>query len=472
MSRIFISAAHKSSGKTTVSIGLCAAIKQRGLQIQSFKKGPDYIDPYWLAQASGKNCYNLDFFTMERDEIVSLFHHQSKSADIALIEGNKGLYDGLDLDGSNSNAALTTLLKTPVILVLNARGMTRGIAPLILGYQAFNTDVAIKGVILNQLGGKRHEDKLRRVIEHYTDVEVIGAIHNDSRFDIEERHLGLIPGHEDPFCNEKISLLADAINDQVDIDVLLNIAAQVETLPVPVDNPSIKSATQHTENDIRLGLIRCSAFGFYYPDDLQALQDAGAEIIEIDPCLDTALPDIDAMFIGGGFPETHMQELENNVTIRQAIKSAIEQGLPVYAECGGLMYLAHSIKWNDKQCRMVGIIDTDIIMEKKPQGRGYVQLEETDAHPWPQYTSAIEESEGNRIINAHEFHYSRFNNIGKNAHKNVKFAFSVKRGTGIDGQSDGYIYNNMLANYTHQRNTRNNPWAERFIDFARTCKSN
>ena len=159
MSRIFISAAHKSSGKTTVSIGLCAALKQRGLVVQSFKKGPDYIDPYWLAQATGRNCYNLDFYTMEREEILALMQNRSPGADISLIEGNKGLYDGLDLDGSNSNAALATLTKTPVILVLNARGMTRGIAPLILGYQAFDKNVSIKGVILNRLGGSRHESK-------------------------------------------------------------------------------------------------------------------------------------------------------------------------------------------------------------------------------------------------------------------------------------------------------------------------
>jgi len=203
-SRIFISAALKSSGKTTVSIGLCAALKKRGNIVQSFKKGPDYIDPYWLAQATGRDCYNLDFYTMERDEILSLMKNKSEDADISLIEGNKGLYDGLDLDGSNSNAALATLTKTPVILVLNARGMTRGIAPLILGYQAFDKNVSIKGIILNRLGGSRHESKLRNVIEHYTDVEVVGAIHNDQRFDIDERHLGLVPGHEDPFCTQKL----------------------------------------------------------------------------------------------------------------------------------------------------------------------------------------------------------------------------------------------------------------------------
>jgi len=462
--RIFISAAHKSSGKTTVSIGLCAALKQRGNIVQSFKKGPDYIDPYWLAQATGRDCYNLDFYTMERDEILSLMQDKSQGANISLIEGNKGLYDGLDLDGSNSNAALATLTKTPVILVLNARGMTRGIAPLILGYQAFDKEVQIKGVILNRLGGSRHESKLRNVIEHYTDVDVVGAIHNDKRFDIDERHLGLVPGHEDPFCTKKIELLAEAVKEQVNLDAVLTIAKQAETLPSAKTTPEIQ--TEIHNKDIKLGLLRCSAFGFYYPDDLQALQEAGAELIEIDPWQQTTLPEIDALFIGGGFPETHMEQLEANHELRADIKSAIENGLPTYAECGGLMYLAQSIQWQDKSCQMVGSIDTDIIMEKAPQGRGYVQLEETTNHPWPQLPTQT----NNAVISAHEFHYSRFNNIGNIVNKNVQFAFHVKRGTGINGKSDGYVYKNMLANYSHQRNTWKNPWVQRFIDFARTCK--
>jgi len=451
MQRIFISAALKSSGKTTVSIGLCAALKQRGLVVQSFKKGPDYIDPYWLAQATGRDCYNLDFYTMEREEILSLMQNKSQDADITLIEGNKGLYDGLDLDGSNSNAALATLTSTPVILVLNARGMTRGIAPLILGYQAFDKNVSIKGVILNRLGGSRHESKLRNVIEHYTDVEVVGAIHNDDRFDIDERHLGLVPGHEDPFSTQKIKLLADAITDQVNLDAVLAIAGQTPELPaVSPATDNITSRTQsgkHSKDikpgDIKLGLVRCSAFGFYYPDDLQALEDAGAELIEVDPCHQTELPELDALFIGGGFPETHMNELEANKGLRTAIKAAIDNGLPTYAECGGLMYLARSIQWNKEICQMVGCIDTDIIMEKTPQGRGYVQLEETEHSPWPKPRSWEKTSKKkNRVINAHEFHYSRFNNIGNN----VQFAFHVKRGMGINGKSDGYVYKNMLAN--------------------------
>ncbi|HLD13361.1 MAG TPA: AAA family ATPase, partial [Burkholderiales bacterium] len=181
MNRLLISAAHKSSGKTTLTLGLCAALRARGLVVQPFKKGPDYIDPLWLTRAAGRDCYNLDFFLMQRDEILRTFTTRATGANISLIEGNKGLYDGLDLDGSNSNAALAKLLAAPVVLEIDARGMTRGIAPLILGYQAFDRDVHIAGVILNQLGGSRHEAKLRAVIEHYTDTPVLGAVHHDER---------------------------------------------------------------------------------------------------------------------------------------------------------------------------------------------------------------------------------------------------------------------------------------------------
>ena len=195
MSQIFISAAHKSSGKTTIALGLCAALRARGLRVQPFKKGPDYIDPMWLGRAAGHSCHNLDFYTMDRDEITDTVGYYAQSADISVIEGNKGLYDGLDLDGSNSNAALAKLLNAPVVLVLDARGMTRGIAPLILGYQHFDSDVRIAGVVLNQLGGSRHESKLRAVIEHYTDVPVLGAVARKPDMNIHERHLGLIPGY-------------------------------------------------------------------------------------------------------------------------------------------------------------------------------------------------------------------------------------------------------------------------------------
>lgn len=453
MAHLLISAAHKSSGKTTVTLGLCAALRAQNLQIQPFKKGPDYIDPMWLGQAAGNPCHNLDFYTMQPDEILATVGYYSAQADLALIEGNKGLYDGLDLDGSNSNAALAKLLKAPVILVIDARGMTRGIAPLILGYQAFDPDVNIAGVILNQLGGSRHESKLRAVIEHYTDVPVVGAVAREESLEIVERHLGLIPSNEHEAAVTRIRYIGETIGRQVDLTRIRAIADSAHNLPAtpPFDIPAAQTKT------IRLGIARDEAFGFYYPDDLAALRRAGAELIPINTLRDSSLPPIDGLFIGGGFPETCMDALAANQSLRDAIRNAIDNGLPTYAECGGLMYLARSLNWNGKSAEMVGVIPGDIEMHARPQGRGYVRLEEIAGMPWPATAGT------DKQVAAHEFHYSSLTNLGPPA----KFAFKVLRGAGIDGQHDGFVYKNLLACYTHQRDTRHHRWAARFVDFVR-----
>ena len=455
MSRIFISAAHKSSGKTTVSIGLCAAFSHNKLTVQPFKKGPDYIDPMWLGLASGHPCHNLDFYTMTHDEIVSTFVQHARSADINLIEGNKGLYDGLDLDGSNSNAALSKLLQAPVILVIDARGMTRGIAPLILGYQQFDKDVNIDGVILNQLGGQRHEKKLRAVIEHYTDVPVVGAVYHDSNLEIIERHLGLMPSNESDTAKQKVQQLGRVIADQVDLEQISRIARSAPPLTLAPNDES-----PHVIPDIRIGIARDAAFGFYYPGDLEALEQAGAELIFIDTLTDQRLPDIDGLFIGGGFPETQMQKLEQNQSLRTYIHQALENGLPCYAECGGLMYLARSISWQGKTHKMVGVLPGDVVMHERPQGRGYIRLQATPNTPWPINHNA------EQAICGHEFHYSALENLPDN----LIYAFNVNRGTGIDGKHDGIVYKNLLANYSHLRNTRQSPWVLGFVNHIRKCK--
>ena len=464
MNRLLISAAHKSSGKTTLSIGLCAAFAQRQLKVQSFKKGPDYIDPMWLSLASGRPCHNLDFFLMQNEEILSVFAAHVRDTDIAIIEGNKGLYDGLDLDGSNSNAALAKLLAAPVILVIDARGMTRGVAPLILGYQAFDPDIRIAGVILNQLGGARHERKLRAVIEHYTDVPVIGAVHHDDRLAIIERHLGLMPSNEASGARAKIDVIASAIANQVDLDRLMTIAASAPALTAPADPVGAFSqaspASERGDSDnvpIKLGIARDAAFAFYYPGDLDALRQHGAELVYFDTLKDPHLPEVDALFIGGGFPEVHMQALETNRSLRAEIRQAIESGLPVYAECGGLMYLSRSLRWQGSQCEMVGAIPGDTVMHDRPQGRGYVKLLETGKCPWPRAANAAVE------IRAHEFHYSTLENVASS----LDYAYDVTRGTGIDGQHDGLVYRNVLACYTHMRDVGNNHWTARFVGFVR-----
>jgi cobyrinic acid a,c-diamide synthase len=384
--------------------------------------------------------------------------YYARGADITLIEGNKGLYDGLDLDGSNSNAALAKLLSAPVVLVLDARGMTRGIAPLILGYQAFDADINIAGVILNQLGGSRHEAKLRSVIEHYTDVPVVGAVARNTDMEILERHLGLIPSNEQKDAAQQIVRIGHSIEAQVDLDMLLSIAAESSVPPAPAEPPS---AIAPLDQPLRIAVARDEAFGFYYPDDLQAMADAGAELIAVDTLRDTTLPAVDGLFIGGGFPESCMQKLQANASLRGTIRQAIEDGLPVYAECGGLMYLSRSLSWKGSRCEMVGSIPADTVMHERPQGRGYVRLTPTASHPWGIGTGEAVE------LCAHEFHYSALDGLKTGN----GFAFQVVRGSGIDGVHDGFVYKNLLACYTHQRTTRGNRWTEDFLRFVSTCKS-
>lgn len=454
MHRFLISAAHKSSGKTTLSIGLCAALRARGIVVQPFKKGPDYIDPLWLSRAAGRGCRNLDFFLSPHDEILRQFSH-GHDANVCLVEGNKGLYDGLALDGSNSNAALARLLDLPVILVLDARGQTRGIAPLILGYQAFDPAIRIAGVILNRLGGNRHEAKLRAVIEHYTDVPVLGAIHEDPQLAVVERHLGLMPANEAAHAEQTIAAIAQRVIQQVDLGRLLAISATDEPQAPP---PSRPVPTQPT---LRVAIARDAAFGFYYTDDLEALQDAGAELMPFDTLHDAHLPPCDALLIGGGFPESFLDELAANESLRRDIRAAIDNGLPAYAECGGLMYLARSISWQGKTRPMVGAVPGDIVMHEKPVGRGYVIIEPTIDHPWCRVASA----DFCHPLHAHEFHYSEI--LGLPADQ--IYAYRVKRGHGIDGRHDGIVHRNLLASYTHLRGTVGCDWPAHFIRFARQC---
>ena len=451
MGQIFFSAAHKSSGKTIVTTGICAALSAQNKIVQPFKKGPDYIDPMWLATASQRNCYNLDFWTHSNQEILELFYAKSISADISIIEANKGLYDGLALDGSNSNAALAKLLKSPVVLVLDCRGTIRGIAPLLLGYQAFDPEVNIQGVILNFVGGGRHEKKLLQVIEHYTDLRVIGAIRRNEALTLEERYLGLTPSNEDNLATEKTKLLGKIISQQVDLDLLQSISNNV---------PQVHAQSKHTDTsyNLRIGYAKDPAFGFYYPDDLEMFEQLGATLIPFNTLEDKQLPHVDGIFIGGGFPEQYMQELNQNQAMRSQILESLNNGMPAYAECGGLMYLCNSINYQGQYFDMVGLIDADCIMTATPQGRGYIQFKENKNAFWPNGPSSP--------INAHEFHYSYLANLKTD----TSLVFDVIRGQGITNKQDGIRIHNTLACYAHQRHSMHNPWITQFLSFVESCQ--
>jgi len=453
MNRLLVSAAHKSSGKTTLCIGLAAALAGRGEVVQPFKKGPDYIDPLWLGLAAGRPCYQLDAYLMGEEEILAEFATRMAGASLGLVEGNKGLYDGLDVAGSNSNAAMAALLGTPVVLVIDARGMTRGIAPLLLGYQAFDARIRIAGVILNQLGGARHEGKLRAVIEHYTDIPVLGAVQHDAAMAIPERHLGLVPSNEAQAASARVAAIAERVAAQVDLERVQAVARAAPPLA-----PAAARARPAPGAPVRIGIARDAAFGFYYPGDLEALRAAGAELVAFDALHAAYLPKVDGLFIGGGFPETHLEELAANAGLRRELRDAVEGGMPVYAECGGLMLLARSIAWRGRSAPMAGAIPADIVMHERPVGRGYVHLRETGRGPWAPAEPGT--------LRAHEFHYSSVENLAPG----TEFAYEVERGYGVDGRHDGIVHRNLLASFSHLRDVAGNPWARRFVDFVRSCR--
>ena len=440
-----------------ISIGLAAAFARRGQSVASFKKGPDYIDPIWLQAATGRPCWNLDFFTMSREEISDCFQRQALGASIVLIEGNKGLHDGLDVEGSDSSAALAKLLDCPVVLVLDATGITRGIVPLIEGYQAFDPQVNLAGVILNRVGEARHEEKLRAAIGHYSDLPILGSIGRSDVLHIKERHLGLVPGNEREDTGTRVQQLADQIERDIDLDRLLELTERPELEEIKLKPVAVMPAP-----DLRIGIARDAAFGFYYPDDLAAFRHAGAELVTIDTLRDAVLPPVDGLFLGGGFPECFIEPLSRNETLRNDIREFILDGGPTYAECGGLMYLCRSIRWQGMQGKMVGVISADATMEPKPVGRGYVKFRPTTSHPWPGIATANPQQ-----CCAHEFHYSRLEHLDPDLER----VLQVTRGFGIDGRTDGIVCHNLLATYAHQRNVGANPWVRHFVDFVRSCRS-
>jgi cobyrinic acid a,c-diamide synthase len=449
MPHLYLSAAHKSSGKTTLTLGLCRALANRGLHVQAFKKGPDYIDPIWHGLAARRPSYNLDFHMMSGAEIDALFARHAAPAEISLIEGNKGLYDGMDVEGSNSNAALAKRLGAPVVLVLDTIGMTRGVAPLLLGYQAFDPDVNIAGVILNKVGGPRHEGKLREVIARYCDIPVLGAVYKNDAMAIVERHLGLVPGNEAAAAEARIEAIAAIVAEQVDIDRLLEIARRV---PCPAQPPAMAALPA----SLRIAYAQDRAFGFYYQEDLDTLKACGAELLPLDTLSDSRLPAaIDGLLLGGGFPEMFIEALAANAGLRADIARQVESGLPVFAECGGLMYLARSLRWGERQGPMVGVLPGDVVMGDRPVGRGYAELEETGAAPWPVQPGRIP---------AHEFHYSHLENLPEG----LSYGYRVRRGHGMDGARDGYVYRNLVAAYCHRRGTGDQGWIAPFLEMART----
>jgi cobyrinic acid a,c-diamide synthase len=461
--RILISALRGGAGKTIVSIGLTAAWKASGKQITPFKKGPDYIDAGWLSLAAGRPCYNLDTFLVKAPRILQSFYSHSTKDGISVIEGNRGLYDGIDIQGHTSTAELAKLLKSPVVLCIDCTKSTRTMAAAVLGCMMFDPDVDIKGVILNRVAGPRHENVLRKNIEEYCHIPVLGAIPKLDGEKFPERHLGLVPTPEHGRATDAVDDAAGIASRYLDLDALAEISFNAQAFPVsdalsgkspykgrirnsiPAGEESWRNAGQRSKP--KIGIIRDSAFQFYYPENIESLQAAGAETLVISPFASDAIPPVDALYIGGGFPETHAHELSNNVGFRKQLKELAQGGLPIYAECGGLMYLGEELVLEERSYPMAGVLPVVFGFFKKPQGHGYTIVAVDQKNPY--FDIGTE-------IRGHEFHYSK---VLKWRGTDNDMAFAVKRGAGFLNKRDGVCYKYVLATYTHIHALGTTSWA-------------
>jgi cobyrinic acid a,c-diamide synthase len=485
--RIVISALRGGSGKTLLSIGIIAALRKLGYTIAPFKKGPDYIDAGWLALAAGRPCYNLDSFLLNRNDIFQSFLTHTINRDISLIEGNRGLYDGIDLEGSTSTAELAKLLKCPVVLCVDCTKITRTMAAVVMGCTQFDADVMIKAVVLNRVANARHEKKLRDNIEHYCDIPVLGAIPKLGEQHFPERHLGLVPTAEHDWAKDSVDAVIDIAEKYIDLHSIAEIARHAPDLDTKAKGPrpeapsSLYLHRRHTHNElesgiynakldvfqpatkvqqseadikklnVKIGVIKDSAFQFYYPENIDALCAKGAEVIFVSPLTDKNLPQLDALYIGGGFPETHAGQLAGNKSFSGQIKDLAGDGFPIYAECGGLMYLGEKLVLEGQTYPMAGIFPVVFDFYKRPQGHGYtiVKVE----HENPYYAVGTE-------IRGHEFHYSR---VSEWAGDKKDLVFHMERGVGIDKDRDGIVYKNVLATYTHVHAIGTPAWAEALV---------
>ncbi len=457
---LLISSPQGHSGKTTVTLGLCSALRRRRLTVQPFKKGPDYIDPSWLKAAAGRSCRNLDPFLIPGDRLIRSYREASEDSDIAIVEGAMGLYDGLDSHGTT--AEIARLLGIPILLVVNTARMTSSIAAMVTGYQQFEKDIRIAGVILNYVSGPRHEKKLRDAVEQYCGIPVVGSLPKDPDLHISERHLGLIPSIESGEAASLVERIGSKLESYFDLDGILRIARSCETSRPLVERGEFSLPCHPGEGErvrgpcnvtpaVRIGILRDRAFNFYYPENLEALIGEGAELLYIDSFKDR-LPEVEGLYIGGGFPEFFLKELEGNRGLRGDIVHAVEAGLPVYAECAGLMYLCRSISWQEESYEMVGIIPSRVRLSKKPEGHGYVVAEVTGENPlFPLGTT----------VRGHEFHHSSL--LDPEA---LHLAYRIKKGRGIERGKDGIVYRNLFASYVHLHALGTPEWAKNFVSLT------
>ncbi|HEX9531268.1 MAG TPA: cobyrinate a,c-diamide synthase [bacterium] len=457
--RIVIAGTHSGAGKTTVTLGLLRALQRRGMVVQPFKVGPDFIDPEWqtaavtAAEQPGRLARNLDAWLLPPATVVELFARDADGADVAVIEGMMGLYDGVDgRSEAGSTAEVAKLLRAPVVLVLDVAGSVRSAAAVALGFVSFDPEVTLAGVIANRVGGGRHEQWLHDALDT-AGVPLLGVLPWDDRLKLPERHLGLVPAAEHS-AREAIDALADAVEEHVDVAALVRTAGLA--LPLVVPGPQI-FPPMSVAQQVALGVARDEAFSFYYEDALDLLESRGARIVPFSPLHDHDLPPVHGLYMGGGFPEIYARKLAENVRVREQVKEAVASGMPVYAECGGMMYLAQTlVDEAGREHPMVGALPLMTRMQPRLAALGYVTLTAT--------TDSVLLRKG-ETVRGHEFHFSTTTPLGP-----VEFGLTSVGGRGLAEGKDGICTPNVFASYAHVHFASHPVMAERFVNAAKNYR--
>jgi cobyrinic acid a,c-diamide synthase len=453
-----VAGASGDAGKTTLALGLVRALRSRGLVVQPFKKGPDFIDPAWLSRAAGRSTRNLDARLCGDEVVQAVFDRHAPSDGVSVIEGNRGLFDGGDAKGTHSTAALARLLDTPVLLVVNITKVTRTAAAVVLGCKHLEPGIPLCGVVLNRVAGARHQRVAKAAIEESTGIPVVGAIPRLGEDTISSRHLGLLTPQEHASADAAIATIEGLIRDSVDLDAVVSMARAAPPLAPSAGISEFAAAGSRPGEGLTIGVLQDAAFTFYYPENLEALEALGARVVAISPLRDKRLPVVDALYVGGGFPETHAAQLASNAELLGAIRQRVAEGLSVYAECGGLMYMSRRLSMGDRSYEMVGALPLEMVMQERPAGHGYVEAEVVGSTPF--YSRSD-------LVSGHEFHYSRI----VAGLSQVEPVFRMKRGAGVDGHgAEGLSLGRVLGTYVHVHALGTKAWAHGMIQAARGAR--
>jgi len=453
--RLVLAGLKGGSGKTIVSLSLCRAWHDQKINVKPFKKGPDYIDAKWLSLAAGREASNLDPFLFPSSRVRDLFWTYADSCDVAVVEGNRGLFDGKDVQGTFSTSELARMLETPVVLVLDCTKSTRTMAAMVHGCTSFEPDVHVAGAVLNQTAGNRHRKIVRRSIEAYTDVPVLGELPKIRENLIPERHMGLISDQEFDETNNIFSFLSKLGTDCLDLTRIMQVAREAPAGPAP---KSLSATSSSPDSGVVIGYVRDAALWFYYRENIQALRRTGASVVELSLLEKKPWPEIHGLYLGGGFPETLGMGLSENHGLKTSLSGLIRQGMPVYAECGGFMYLGQRLSYAGQSFPMLGVLPLETDVSKKPQGHGYVQGKIVRKNPFFSLDSGVR---------GHEFHYS---SCRPTCEENLNFAVDLSRGVGIFHAKDGVVYRNVMAGYTHIHALGHDQWAVNFLRAASLFK--